>query len=176
MRGRKSADSVADEVSAYVAARWLSLLRSAILLGCDQHQAEDLVQATLVKCFIAWSRVSKADDRDAYVYKVLINTHRAHLRKRSSGEVPARDPSLFETPVDFDTTGLTTSVQRALGALSIESRQVVVLRFFADLTERQTAEALGIPIGTVKSRTTRALDQLSRDHNLIDPDNERSKS
>ncbi len=59
-------------------------------------------------------------------------------------------------------------VQRALAGLSVANRQVVVLRFFADLTEQQTADALGIPTGTVKSRLSRAFAQLAEDAHLIE--------
>lgn len=173
MGRREAAAIAADEVSAYMAARWLSLVRAARLLGCELSEAEDLVQSTLVKCFVGWSKVSKADDRDAYVYRILINTHRSQRRKRSSREVLVSDQSVFDGPVDFDTTGRTASVERALASLSVQARQVVVLRYFADLTERQTADALGIPVGTVKSRAARALAELSQDRNLIESDNER---
>jgi RNA polymerase sigma-70 factor (sigma-E family) len=167
VRDQEAATSKTDEVGAYAAARWLPLVRAARLLGCTEHEAEDLVQATLVKCFVSWSKVSRADDREAYVYRILINTHRANLRKQSSTEVPVAAPDASAT-VDFDTTGLATSIERALAALSPEARLIVVLRYFADLTERQTAEALGVPVGTVKSRAARALAQLSTDANLTD--------
>lgn len=70
-----------EEYSAYVSARWSTLMRSAILLGCQVHEAEDLVQATLVKCYVAWDKVRKAHDKDAYVYRVLVNTHTSNRRR-----------------------------------------------------------------------------------------------
>ncbi len=58
-----------EEYSAYVSARWTTLLRSAVFLGYPVHEAEDLVQATLVRCYVAWDKVRKAHDKDAYVFR-----------------------------------------------------------------------------------------------------------
>ena len=74
-----------EEYSAYVSARWSTLMRSAILLGCQVHEAEDLVQATLVKCYVAWDKVRKAHDKDAYVFRVLV-THTRQTGGASGGE------------------------------------------------------------------------------------------
>ncbi len=70
-----------EEYSVYVGARWPALLRSAVLLGCTVHEAEDLVQASLVKCYVSWDKVMRATDRDAYVYRVLVNTHRSNHKR-----------------------------------------------------------------------------------------------
>ena len=61
------------DFSEYVAARRPTLVRSAVLLGCDLHEAEDLVQTTLTKVLRSWRRVSRADRPDAYVYRILVN-------------------------------------------------------------------------------------------------------
>jgi RNA polymerase sigma-70 factor (sigma-E family) len=164
---RASRDAENAEFSAYVLARWPALLRAARLLGCPAHAVEDLVQSALVKCYVAWPRVTAADDRDAYVYRVLVNAYRSERRRPSSRETPT-DPPRDEQTTEFDTSGVATSVEKALASLTPESRQIVVLRYFADLTEQQTADALGIPIGTVKSRASRARALLSEDPNLAD--------
>jgi DNA-directed RNA polymerase specialized sigma24 family protein len=64
------------EFSEYVAARRGTLVRSAVLLGCPQADAEDIVQATLLKAYRSWRRVTRADRPDAYVYRILPGTAR----------------------------------------------------------------------------------------------------
>jgi RNA polymerase sigma-70 factor (sigma-E family) len=157
-----------DEYSAYVAARWSTLIRAARLFGCSAHEAEELVQAALVKCYVSWSKVSTADDRDGYVYRVLLNTRRSLLRKAPSTQSLncAKEPEPRNGSNDYDAVDLTESVERALSSLTPRARQVVVLRFFVDLSERQTADVLGVATGTVKSRLSRALAQLSKDPHL----------
>ena len=159
-----------DEYTAYVAARWSTLIRSARLLGCSAHEAEDLVQAALVKCYVSWSRVAAADDPDGYVYRVLLNTRRSMLRKVSSAQLLSKwqQPEPRDGSSDYDAVDLTASVERALGSLAPKARQVVVLRYFADLSEKQTADVLRLPPGTVKSRLSRALTQLAKDPHLAD--------
>ena len=63
-----------DDFSQYVAARWPRLVRSAVLLGCNRVEAEDIAQTTLERCLLSWARVQRAEDRDAYVHRILINT------------------------------------------------------------------------------------------------------
>ena len=69
-----------DEFSAYVAARWPRLVRSAVLLGCSHAEAEDLVQTALERTLVHWRRVRRADDRDAYVHRILLNSFRSARR------------------------------------------------------------------------------------------------
>lgn len=159
-----------QDFSAFVQSRWARLVRTATLLGCGLHESEDIVQATLVKCYVAWPRVSRARDRDAYVYGMLVNTLRSVRRRRSSTElVSAELPQpLLRAPDDIEHAEVAATVHQALEKLSVPERQVVVLRYFTDLSERQTAEALAVPTGTVKSRLSRALARLAGDANLVD--------
>lgn len=156
-------------------ARWPALVRSAVLLGCNPQEAEDLVQTALTRCYISWSKVSKADDRDAYVYRVLTNCHIDSRRRRWWGERPSAEPRERADPTDATANvDVVDAVQRALGSLSSANRVVVVLRVFAQLSEQQTAEVLGVARGTVKSRLSRALVQLSRSEHLTElPDGNR---
>jgi RNA polymerase sigma-70 factor (sigma-E family) len=148
----------------YAALRRPVLVRSAVLLGCSADDAEDLVQVTLTKCYLHWRKVRRADRPDAYVYRILVNALRDRRNRRWNDEL-ATD-RLPEQALDEDpTSGL--AVRAALAALSKEHRDVLVLRFYADLSERETARALGVPPGTVKSRTARALAALGRDHNIV---------
>jgi RNA polymerase sigma-70 factor (sigma-E family) len=152
---------------AYVAARWTRLVRAAVLLGSDVHSAEDLVQTALVRCYRAWGRVTRADDPDAYVHRALINSQVESRRRRWWGESPTltlpEDAGGADGSVRFDQRD---QVRAALMRLPLGQRQVVVLRFYADLTELQTADALGIALGTVKSRTSRAFVALAADPEL----------
>ncbi len=147
---------------------WGSLVRSAVFLGCSLHEAEDLAQTTLVRCYTAWPTVCGADNRDAYVYRMLINCLRDSKRRRWWGEHATE--RLPETPGRDETDSVDTAdaVHRALAGLSKPNRDVVVLRYFSGLTEQQTAEALGIPAGTVKSRLSRSLAQLAANDHLTE--------
>ncbi|WP_193614342.1 SigE family RNA polymerase sigma factor [Nocardioides lijunqiniae] len=159
------------EFAAYAEEAWPSLVRSAVFLGCRLPEAEDLAQTALARCYTAWARVRAADDRDAYVYRVLVNSLRDSRRRRWWGERPtdelpeARATGRGDAMADVDTAD---AVHRALAGLSAVNRDVVVLRYFAQLSERETAQALGVPAGTVKSRLSRALRHLAADHHLAD--------
>lgn len=158
-----------EDYSAYVSARWAALVRAAVLLGCSPADAEDIVQTTLVRCYVSWGKVSGAADRDAYVYRMLVNAQTTSRRRRWWSERPTAElPQRVDAADDFDQADLTDGVRHALARLSADARAVVVLRFYADLTERQTADVLDIPAGTVKSRLSRALAQLATDPHLSD--------
>lgn len=149
-----------DGFDAYMAARWPTLVRSLIMLGCAPDEAEDVVQTGLVRCLRHWDRVRRSDDVDAYVYRTILNCWAKSRRRRWWGEHPTE-----HLPEEFagdpaDTALLRRTVVTALGRLTPEHRTVLVLRFVADMTEAQTAAALSIPVGTVKSRVARALDKI----------------
>lgn len=172
MGGRVGRD---EDYTAYVSARRGALVRAAVLLGCSVHEAEDVVQSALIRCYIAWDKVAHARDPDAYVYRILVNCLAASRKRRWWGERPT--PDLPDDPVQgdaADSAALTALVRSALLRLSESHREVLVLRFFADLSERQVAEVLGIPAGTVKSRLSRSLAQLSTDTQLNDLPGDRS--
>ena len=158
-----------QEFSQYVGARWASLVRSAALLGCAPHDAEDVVQSALARCYVSWSKVRDADNRDAYVYRVLVNSVHDAGRRHWRRERPTEDfPDRPDGRRATDQVEAADAIDRALGGLSQAHRSVVVLRFFAHLSERETARALSIPPGTVKSRLSRALSELSTDQHLAD--------
>ena len=150
----------------YVAARWSRLVRSAVLMGADRHAAEDLVQTTLAKCFVVWPRVSRAQDPDAYVHRVLINALTDSRRRRWWGETPTEVLPVGGLPVAADEVVRDDALRTALLRLTLEQRQVLVLRYYADLTEAQIASALGVAVGTVKSRAARGLATLEADPSL----------
>jgi len=105
--------------------------------------------------------VEKTDNRDAYVYRVLLNCHRDSRRRRWWGERPSDDPGERPTADSTEQIAIADAVERALGDLSQVNREVVVLRYYGQLGEQETADVLGIPPGTVKSRLSRALAQLA---------------
>ena len=158
-----------EEFTQYVGARWPTLVRTAILLGCSPPEAEDVVQTALIRCYASWDKVRRAADRDAYVYRVLVNCHTDSRRRRWWSEHPTAEvpdqPISEDAPAAYD---LADAVSRALDGLSEPNRAVVVLRYYAHLSEQHTATALGIAAGTVKSRLSRALDQLAADQHLAD--------
>ena len=162
------------EFEEYAAARWRHLVHAGVLLGCSPHEAEDLAQTTLLRCYLAWARVQRADSRDAYVATVLVNGFRASRRRRWWGERPTDrlpDTAVADADSDLCSVAGIDAVERALGRLVAGQREVVVLRYWSHLSEQQIAEALGIAPGTVKSRLSRALDRLASDIDItaLDP-------
>jgi RNA polymerase sigma-70 factor (sigma-E family) len=155
-----------DEFGEYVAARWPRLVRAAVLLGCTPHEAEDVVQTALTRCLVKWSKVQHADDRDAYVHRILVNTFIDQRRRLWRREVPTGHLPEGEVPDATTATVDAVGLDRALAALGRDQRIAIVLRYYLDLTEAQMASVLGVAPGTVKSRVSRALTALGADPNL----------
>ncbi|MEV5964761.1 SigE family RNA polymerase sigma factor [Kribbella sp. NPDC051952] len=159
---------MSDDFTDYVAARWPTLVRSAVLLGCTHPEAEDLVQTVLERCLLKWNRVRAADDRDAYVHQILINSFLSARRRRWNGERPS---AVLPEHAGVDQTAVvddTDAVMRALDRLPSDQRTAVVLRYYAHLTEQQMASVLGVATGTVKSRLSRAVKVLAQDPQLAE--------
>lgn len=169
-RGNPTAGSVrrvgVKDFEEYAAARWPRLVRAAVLLGCSPHEAEDVVQSALVRCLVHWSRVRTADDRDAYVHRVLVNTLTDTHRRRSRSELPTDRFPERAVPDATRSIDDRDALDRALDRLTADQRSVVVLRYYLHLTEQQMAHALGVAPGTVKSRLSRALTALAADPSL----------
>jgi RNA polymerase sigma-70 factor (sigma-E family) len=137
------------------------LLRTAYLLTRDHALAEDLLQTALAKAWAAWRRID--DSPDAYVRRILVNTYASWWRRRWTHErptdqVPER-PGRDETDGHADRQDLFT----ALGQLPRRQQAAVVLRYYEQLSEAETAAVLGCSVGTVKSQTSRALAKLRVD-------------
>ena len=154
-RATKVADT--SEFDAFVTARGPSLLRTAFLLTGDRQRAEDLVQTALGKTWPRWDSVA-AGPREAYVRKVMLTTYIAWWRRRWNGEYPTS--ALPEQPASDRDLDQRRDLLTALASLPKGQRAVIVLRYFEDLTEAQTAELLGCTVGTVKSQAARALATL----------------
>lgn len=151
-----------DESSfqAYVLARTPVLSRIAFLLTGDVHTAEDLVQETLLRVVAKWRRIAAAGDPDPYVRKVLYHLHVSWWRQHRQRIVPHADVPDRASPDPSAELARNLALRAALAKLPPRQRAVVVLRYFEDLTEAQTAEVLGCRVGTVKSHTRDALARL----------------
>jgi RNA polymerase sigma-70 factor (sigma-E family) len=142
----------------FVASRGRDLWRSAWLLTGDAQKAEDLVQTALMKCWRRWSSIADDGAVEAYVRRTMVTTYTDWWRRKWNGERPSEHvPDVVHRDPD---RGDRQDVLAALASLPRGQRAVVVLRFYEDLTEAQTAEALGVSVGTVKSQTSRALSAL----------------
>ncbi|OLF05931.1 RNA polymerase subunit sigma-24 [Actinophytocola xinjiangensis] len=150
---------MSDHVSfeQFVVSRSRALLRTAYLLTQDRHLAEDLVQTSLAKWWAARRRVT--GDPEPYVRRIMVNEFASGWRRRWRGERPTAEPPDTHGPAIEPHTDLWA----ALANLPRRQRAVIVLRFFDDLTEADTAKTLGVSVGTVKSQTARALATLRID-------------
>jgi RNA polymerase sigma-70 factor (sigma-E family) len=137
--------------------------RTAYLLcGGDWHRAEDLVQTTLTKIYVAWSRIRRDGSVDAYSRKIMVRaaideSRRAYRRREAAVEVLPEVEVLGGTGVEE-----AVDVRRALARLPAGQRAVVVLRYWEDLSVADTAAALGRSEGTVKSQSAKGLAALRR--------------
>jgi len=146
---------------AYVVGRSPALLRTAYLLTGSRTDAEDLLQTALAKTYLAWDRIREREALDGYVRRVMVNTQTSVWRRRKVDEHPTE--ALPERGIDRDAGDdvvLHDALWTALAALPKRQRAVVVLRYYEDLSEAETAQALGVSVGTVKSTTSRALTKL----------------
>jgi len=163
-----SRDSVAgqDAFRDYVAGRSTRLLKTAWLLTGDWHLAEDLLQTALAKTSLAWHRIERWESVDAYVRKAMVTTYATWWRRKWRGETPTRELPEQLSSDPYQEIDLRESVRRVLLTLPARQRAVVVLRYFEDLSEAETAAALGCSVGAVKSHSSRALARL-RESSLL---------
>ena len=139
---------------------YLSLVRTAVLLVRDQALAEDVVQDCFVELLRRWDRLNTAEFKPAaYLRTSVVNRSRSALRHRA---VVARTLSELVTATNDEALVIQRrlAVLDALGALPARQREVLVLRHYLDLSERTTAEVLGISVGTVKSHASRGATAL----------------
>ncbi|WBB79908.1 SigE family RNA polymerase sigma factor [Micromonospora sp. WMMD882] len=145
---------------AYVRGRTVALSRIAYLLTGDHHLAEDLVQQTFLSVAGRWQRLVTEGDPDPYVRRVLYHQHVSwwrRARRITHVSLAGVDPP---APDRADQVGVTVAVQRALARLGPRQRAALVLRYFEDLTEVETAAVLGCRVGTVKSQVRDGLARL----------------
>lgn len=152
------------DFESWLVAREQSLQRTALLLTAgDAPSAQDLVQNTLAKLYLAWDRIDHSERVDAYARRILVNEHRSSFRRAWRRHEVATEllPERGTAPVQYDGTG--DAVWAFVATLPPRQRAVLVLRYYEDLTEAETADLLGITVGTVKSQAHKALASLRRD-------------
>ena len=158
-----------EEFREYVAARYPSLLRTGYLLTGNRADGEDLVQTALARTYLSWERIREREAVDAYVRRTMVNTRTSWWRRRRVDEIATEH--LPERPEAADATAdtdLHDAMWTALARLPRRQRAAVVLRYYEDLSEADTADVLGVSVGTVKSTVSRALAKLREDETLRD--------
>jgi len=151
---------MADEAAfaEFVATRSGALMRTAFLLTRDHQLAEDLVQTALLKAAMALERIE--GEPEPYVRRILYTENVSWWRRRARGVPESLPLSAADPAGSADDLDLQLSLERALDLLTTKQRTVLVLRYYEDLTESETARVLGIALGTVKSTHRQALDRL----------------
>ncbi|MET8229385.1 SigE family RNA polymerase sigma factor [Micromonospora sp. NPDC005298] len=147
--------------------RLAPLLRYAVMLTGDPHQAQDLVQETMVRVQLNWRRVVRADSPERYVRRMLTNQYvdwkrgswmrRVLLRGEPDESVPA-SADHAQSAVDRD------QIWSWLSRLPRRQRATLVLRYYEDLPDAEIAEILGCAVGTVRSSISRALATLRAEY------------
>jgi RNA polymerase sigma-70 factor (sigma-E family) len=154
------------EFERFVAESTDPLLRTAYLIVGDLADAEDLVQECLIKVSRRWPKVRTMDHPRAYARRVLINRaldeSRGRGRRRDELDLPdaLRDGHDDASARDLAAVDSRSELDQALAQLAPRQRAVLVLRYFEDLSEADTAAVLGCSVGTVKSTASRALSKL----------------
>ena len=150
-------EATAPAFDSFVAVRGPALLRTSFLLTGDRQLAEDLVQTALGKSWPRWESI-ESGRHEAYVRRVMLTTYIAWWRRRWNAEYPTAElPEQSNVEQDVDRR---RDLLAALASLPKGQRAVIVLRYFEDLSEHQTADLLGCTVGTVKSQGARALSTL----------------
>lgn len=151
----------------FAVARGPALLRLAVMLTGNAHDAEDLLQSTFVSLLRHWSRVAGAGRPDAYARKVLVNEHLSWRRRATSRENPSDPGSLPEQAIPTrEAAGPDDPGWRLLSTLPRRQRAVLALRYYEDLSDAEIAELLGCSASTVRSNASRGLASL---RTVLDP-------
>jgi RNA polymerase sigma-70 factor (sigma-E family) len=140
-----------------------TLLRAAWLLTGDWSAAEDLVQTALAAVWPRWDSLPERAVAYAYVRRCMMSAFLRERRRKRSGEIPLELGDFHLGYRDSDEAAdidMRQSLRTAMASLPARQRAVVVLRYFVDLTEQDTAAALGCSVGAVKSHASRALARL----------------
>ena len=147
----------------FVSARWSRLFRLAYLLTGDRASAEDLLQTAMEKTFAKWPRVSRMEAPEAYVRTLMVNALISARRRPGSRREVLRDVLPEDPTLPADSQVVDHAVLWPLVcALPDRQRAVIVLRYYEELTEEETAQLLGCSIGTVKSQAHDAVRGLRR--------------
>ncbi len=158
---RTKAERRDAEFTAYLHARQPSLLRTAYLLTGDRQTAEDVLQTSLAKLYLAWDRVRDRDSVDAYLRRIMVNENNSLWRRgwKRREHVTEVLPEGAPHHDEYD-EGRSAALWDVVRSLPPKARAVVVLRYYEQLSEAETADVLGISVGTVKSQCSRAIGSL----------------
>ena len=157
-----------EEFRDFMRGRWPAMVRLAYGLTGDQGHAEDVAQAAFARAYASWSRVARTGDPDAYVRKIVINENLSRFRKRRVTEDLVGAVPEGPGQSGADAVGDSEGLLRALRRLGPRQRAVIVLRYWMDMSEAETAAALNCSVGTVKSQASRALATLRGSAELME--------
>lgn len=154
-----------EEFGQFMRGRWPAMVRLAYGLTGDMGHAEDVAQAAFARAYASWGRVRRTGDPDAYVRRIVVNENLRRFRKRRVAE---HLPGVLPEPETGGAAAEHTGPEErsvlldALRTLGPRQRAVVVLRYWLDMSEAETAAALNCSAGTVKSQAARALATLRK--------------
>ena len=151
-----------DDVTTVYLANYQQLVRIAAFMLTEPTAAEDVVQDAYLKVTAGVHRIHDSAKVLAYLRQAVVNGARSRLRRRvvALRHAPPPPPDAPGADEDAYTALQQRAVVRALQTLSRRQREVLVLRYYADLTEQQTADTLGISVGSVKAYASRGIDAL----------------
>jgi RNA polymerase sigma-70 factor (ECF subfamily) len=151
----------------FCAAEYPRLLGTLTLYCNDRAVAEELAQEALARVCVSWSKVRRMDAPGAWVNRVAINLANSHFRRKGA-ERRAREKleARADRSLRFDDHDLEMVLRRAVAELPKRQRAALVLRYFGDMSVSSTAEALGMPEGTVKRLTYDAIAALRKNPRL----------
>jgi RNA polymerase sigma-70 factor (sigma-E family) len=146
----------------FIAARSAALFRGALVLTGSRETAEDLVQETLERAWPRWRTIAVMNSPDAYVRRIMVNLANDRWRRFRRTVVYADDGDRAAAGDEYARVDSRDQLVRALQALPMRMRTVVVLHYFHNLSDAEIAADLGISRGTVRSQLTRGMDRLRR--------------
>jgi RNA polymerase sigma-70 factor (sigma-E family) len=149
-------DEVDADVATFCRREWPRLVGSLSLFTGDGDLAQELAQETLARVCRDWRRVSTLDAPGAWAHRVALNLARSHFRHRAVARRHASRLEALAYTDEPDTAGA-IAVRTAVARLPVRQRTALVLRYFADLSVAETAEAMRCPVGTVKTLTRQAI-------------------
>lgn len=156
----RTASRSALSFDVWAQARVAGLLRFAYLVTGSQHAAEDAVQSALTRACEKWSRVSRVDDPDTYVRRMVVNAHISAWRRSGRRELTVPDVHDVKGADPAEIIVRDDAVWRVCAALPPQQRAAVVLRFYEDLDYPEIAQVLGVAEVTVRSHVHRGLAAL----------------
>src|SRR5262245_22417291 len=155
-RGRERVSGFAELVEA----RSTAMLRLAYAVLGDHQLAQDLLQEALVKVYVAWPRLREGAAAEAYARRTIVTTAISWRRRRSFHEPPVNSVPERRDGDETDRLATHDVLWEQVRGLPPRQRTALVLRYYEDLSEAETAELMGCTVGTVKSQVSAALTKL----------------